>query len=80
MHPVHLGVLDALQVHACMPAPRRHSCSASMPTWLLTLPTLFSFSGRYGEHSRQRLDLALLSFFQNFRKVYVGEQVGVARF
>ena len=31
---------------------------------------------RYGEHSRQRLDLALLSFFQNFRKVYVGEQVG----
>ncbi|PSC72660.1 exportin-7 isoform X2 isoform A [Micractinium conductrix] len=30
---------------------------------------------RYGEHSRQRLDLALLSFFQNFRKVYVGEQV-----
>ena len=31
--------------------------------------------GRYGEHSRQRLDLAILSFFQNFRKVYVGEQV-----
>ncbi|KAL4457497.1 hypothetical protein ABPG75_012362 [Micractinium tetrahymenae] len=30
---------------------------------------------RYGEHSRQRLDTALLSFFQNFRKVYVGEQV-----
>ncbi|KAI3436525.1 hypothetical protein D9Q98_005942 [Chlorella vulgaris] len=30
---------------------------------------------RYGEHSRQRLDLAFLSFFQNFRKVYVGEQV-----
>ena len=37
---------------------------------------------RYGEHSRQRLDLALLAFFQNFRKVYVGEQVspgGAAR-
>lgn len=32
-------------------------------------------AGRYGEHSRQRLDLAILSFFQNFRKVYVGEQV-----
>jgi hypothetical protein len=25
--------------------------------------------------SRQRLDLAILGFFQNFRKVYVGEQV-----
>ena len=31
---------------------------------------------RYEHHSRQRLDLALLAFFQNFRKVYVGEQVG----
>ena len=31
--------------------------------------------GRYGERSRQRLDIALLSFFQSFRKVYVGEQV-----
>jgi exportin-7 len=30
---------------------------------------------RYGEKSRQRLDLALLSFFQNFRRVYVGETV-----
>lgn len=30
---------------------------------------------RYGEHSRQRLDLAILAFFQNFRKVYIGEQV-----
>lgn len=30
---------------------------------------------RYGEMSRQRLDLALLLFFQHFRKVYVGEQV-----
>uniref|UniRef100_A0A7S1SV05 Exportin-7/Ran-binding protein 17 TPR repeats domain-containing protein n=1 Tax=Tetraselmis chuii TaxID=63592 RepID=A0A7S1SV05_9CHLO len=29
---------------------------------------------RYGEHTRQRLDIALLAFFQNFRKVYVGEQ------
>uniref|UniRef100_A0A061RU54 Ran-binding protein n=1 Tax=Tetraselmis sp. GSL018 TaxID=582737 RepID=A0A061RU54_9CHLO len=29
---------------------------------------------RYGEHTRQRLDLAILAFFQNFRKVYVGEQ------
>mmetsp|Transcript_24027 Transcript_24027/g.60483 ORF Transcript_24027/g.60483 Transcript_24027/m.60483 type:complete len:1061 (+) Transcript_24027:348-3530(+) len=29
---------------------------------------------RYGEHTRQRLDTALLAFFQNFRKVYVGEQ------
>ncbi len=31
--------------------------------------------GRYGERSRQRLDIAILSFFQSFRKVYVGEQV-----
>lgn len=30
---------------------------------------------RYGENSRQRLDMALLAFFQNFRKVYIGEQV-----
>lgn len=30
---------------------------------------------RVGEHSRQRLEIALLGFFQNFRKVYVGEQV-----
>jgi exportin-7 len=29
---------------------------------------------RYGARSRQRLDKALLSFFQNFRRVYVGEQ------
>ena len=33
------------------------------------------YAGRYGEHSRQRLDLSILSFFQNFRKIYVGEQV-----
>jgi hypothetical protein len=30
---------------------------------------------RYGENSRQRLDMAVLGFFQNFRKVYIGEQV-----
>lgn len=30
---------------------------------------------RVEEHSRQRLDIALLGFFQSFRKVYVGEQV-----
>jgi len=29
---------------------------------------------RYSEQSRQRLDVALLHFFQHFRKVYVGEQ------
>lgn len=29
---------------------------------------------RYAEPSRQRLDAAILSFFQGFRKVYVGEQ------
>lgn len=29
---------------------------------------------RYGADSRQRLDLATLNFFGNFRKVYVGEQ------
>ena len=31
-------------------------------------------STRYGSQSRQRLDLATLNFFGNFRKVYVGEQ------
>eukprot|EP00892_Ulva_mutabilis_P000722 jgi/Ulvmu1/10650/UM066_0031.1 len=30
---------------------------------------------RYGDASRQRLDVALLTFFQHFRKVYVGEVV-----
>lgn len=30
---------------------------------------------RYNTVSRQRLDIALLAFFQGFRKVYVGEQV-----
>jgi exportin-7 len=30
---------------------------------------------RYTEESRQRLDVALLTFFQHFRKVYVGEVV-----
>ena len=29
---------------------------------------------RYGERSRQRLDLAVLMFCQHFRKVYIGEQ------
>lgn len=32
-------------------------------------------AGRYGERSRQRLDVALLHFLQCFRKVYIGEQV-----
>ena len=30
---------------------------------------------RYNEVSRQRLDIALLTVFQGFRKVYIGEQV-----
>eukprot|EP00803_Ostreobium_quekettii_P004119 evm.model.scf_281.4 EVM.evm.TU.scf_281.4 scf_281:37255-51104(+) len=30
---------------------------------------------RYRETSRQRLDLAILSFFQSFRRVYIGETV-----
>eukprot|EP00249_Psilotum_nudum_P023856 c29008_g1_i2 orf=146-1945(-) len=29
---------------------------------------------RYLQRSKQRLDLAILSFFQNFRKIYVGDQ------
>ncbi|PTQ44851.1 hypothetical protein MARPO_0017s0001 [Marchantia polymorpha] len=29
---------------------------------------------RYNERSKQRLDLAILIFFQNFRRVYVGDQ------
>jgi exportin-7 len=29
---------------------------------------------RYGEISKQRLDRAILTFFQNFRKSYVGDQ------
>ncbi|KAF8061166.1 XPO7 [Scenedesmus sp. PABB004] len=30
---------------------------------------------RYADNSRQRLDMAVLGFFQSFRKVYIGEQV-----
>uniref|UniRef100_A0A803LZU9 Importin N-terminal domain-containing protein n=1 Tax=Chenopodium quinoa TaxID=63459 RepID=A0A803LZU9_CHEQI len=33
-----------------------------------------SYVQRYGELSRQRLELAVLSFFENFRKSYVGGQ------
>ena len=29
---------------------------------------------RYSQSSKQRLDLAILAFFQNFRRVYVGDQ------
>ncbi|GIL63010.1 hypothetical protein Vafri_17171 [Volvox africanus] len=32
-------------------------------------------TSRYGERSRQRLDVAFLHFLQCFRKVYIGEQV-----
>lgn len=31
-------------------------------------------SQRYGEISKQRLDRAILTFFQHFRKSYVGDQ------
>lgn len=33
-----------------------------------------SYVQRYGELSRQRLELAVLCFFQNFKKSYVGDQ------
>ncbi|BBN20485.1 exportin-7 [Marchantia polymorpha subsp. ruderalis] len=33
-----------------------------------------SYGQRYKNESKQRLDLAILSFFQNFRRVYVGDQ------
>ena len=49
-----------------------HTRSLSHPP---PLPHTHPWPARYAEHSRQRLDLGLLSFFQNFRKVYVGEQV-----
>ena len=42
---------------------------------LLQIADLPIHHARYGEQSRQRLDIALLHFFQHFRKVYVGEQV-----
>lgn len=29
---------------------------------------------RHQQRSKQRLDLAILSFFQSFRRVYVGDQ------
>ncbi|CAO2822375.1 unnamed protein product [Amaranthus hypochondriacus] len=33
-----------------------------------------SYVPRFGELSRQRLELAVLSFFQSFRKTYIGDQ------
>ncbi len=30
---------------------------------------------RHGHQSRQRLEIAIISFLQAFRKIYVGEQV-----
>ncbi|WIA44165.1 hypothetical protein OEZ86_010498 [Tetradesmus obliquus] len=42
---------------------------------LLSLMDTGVHQGRYQENSRQRLDMAVLGFFQNFRKVYIGEQV-----
>ena len=35
-------------------------------------------ASRAGAHSRQRMELALLGFFQNFRKVYIGRGLGRA--
>lgn len=32
-------------------------------------------TNRHGMRSRQKLDLALIDFYQNFRRVYIGEQV-----
>jgi hypothetical protein len=34
---------------------------------------------RYEEPSRQRLDSAIINFFQGFRRVYIGEQVGLGQ-
>jgi len=42
---------------------------------LLTVADEGLHAQRYGETSRQRLDMAILHFFQCFRKVYIGEQV-----
>jgi hypothetical protein len=42
---------------------------------LLQVVDTGTHAARVEEHTRQRLDIALLGFFQNFRKVYIGEQV-----
>lgn len=41
---------------------------------LINVTDLGLHSQRYGELSKQRLDRAILVFFQNFRKSYVGDQ------
>ncbi|XP_030465561.1 uncharacterized protein LOC115684822 isoform X1 [Syzygium oleosum] len=41
---------------------------------LINMTDTGSHSQRYGELSKQRLDRALLTFFQHFRKSYVGDQ------
>eukprot|EP00897_Mesotaenium_endlicherianum_P004381 jgi/Mesen1/3971/ME000210S03214 len=41
---------------------------------LIQLTDTGSHSQRYHQRSKQRLDLAILSFFQSFRRVYVGDQ------
>lgn len=42
-------------------------------TRLASLTLLFCLQ-RYQERSKQRLDSAILAFFQSFRRVYVGDQ------
>lgn len=56
----------------------RHDCNLIYVRYYLKV--FFSFNSicvlgqRYGAISKQRLDRAILTFFQHFRKSYVGDQ------
>ena len=62
---------------SCSSAEPRESLDGDLATRVFQLIQVMDVGfheTRYGAESRQRLDLATLNFFGNFRKVYVGEQ------
>ncbi len=69
-----IAVLTA-RVHGCIAQETIDGDLAVRVFGLLQMVDSGFHQSRYGERSRQRLDIAILSFFQSFRKVYVGEQV-----
>ena len=64
-----------MEVEAAAPQETIDGDLAARVFGLLQVVDTGAHAQRYGEHSRQRLDIAILGFFQGFRKVYIGEQV-----
>ena len=60
------------------PSPVQENIDGDLASRVLGLLPIMDegFHGqRYNERSKQRLDMAVINFFQCFRKVYIGEQV-----